>query len=346
MRRKAEIIERALQKQPTGRLPCFPLIDIAFASSYLERPLREVQLDPRLHAQALAKCVRELPVDGIYLNLCLDSGQGERIDASECVVDESLHLIIPENDVLSIAATQIDSLNDPRIVTAELFHPGMLATFESLEPEIKDNYAVAVGLTGTFSQLAFLMGISECMIALLDRPERVRQALDTRHRIVLRQVRQLCEAGARLIWIGEGLGSGSLISPQQYRNFVLPYEIELAEEIRKNGALSLLHICGNVTQALPDIAQSRADGFDLDYPVDLAAALRELLPQVAVKGNINPQLFLPGFGEQLEQSCREARDIGGEKPGFILSTGCLVPRDSSVEAFHIMADICGCNTDN
>ena len=346
MSNKAEIIAHALRKQATDRLPCFPLIDIAFASSYLGRAMREVQLDPRLHARALSKCVRELPVDGIYVNLCLDSGQGERIGPGERVVDEALQLIIPENDVLSIASTRIDSLNDPRIETAELFHPGMLATFESLEQEVRDKYAVAVGITGTFSQLAFLMGISECMMALLDQPENLRQALDRRHRIVRQQVRQLCEAGAGLIWIGEGLGSGSLISPQQYRSFVLPYEIDLAEEIRRNGALSLLHICGNVTQALPDIAQSRADGFDLDYPVDLAAAMAQLLPQVAVKGNINPRLFLPGYREQLEQSCREARDIGGQRPGFILSTGCLVPRDSSVESFDIMAHICGCNSDN
>ena len=340
MHSKAAIIEKALLKQETSRLPCFPLIDIAFASSYAGQPMRAVQLDPRLHARALGMCAERLPVDGIYINLCLDDRQGKRISDGEIVIDGSLHLVIPENDVLSIAATDIESLDDRRIQEAELFHPGMLATFEHIDERTKGECAVAAGLTGTFSQVAFLFGITEFMMALLDQPEAVRRTLDRRHRIAVHQARELCAAGARFIWIGEGLGSGSLISPSQYREFVLPYEIELAQEIRSHGALSLLHICGNVTDSLPDIADSSVDGFDLDYPVDLAVALDTLLPEVAVKGNIDPRLFMDGFSGQLETACLQARAVAAHRNGFIMSTGCLVPRDSAVESFHIMADIC------
>jgi hypothetical protein len=341
MHSSATIIERALLKQNTSCLPCFPLIDIAFASSFAGQPMRAVQLDPRLHGAALSKCTEELPVDGIYINLCLDTRQGNRISESEILIDEAVHLVIPENDVLAIAAADIESLDDRRILDAELFHPGMLATFENIDERIKREYAVAVGLTGTFSQVAFLFGIPELMIALLDQPAAVRRTLDKRHNVVVRQARELCASGARFIWIGEGLGSGSLISPDQYRDFVLPYEIELAEEIRKNGALSLLHICGDVTNTLADIAGSSADGFDLDYPVDLAVALETLLPEVAVKGNINPRLFMEGLSEELKDACLQARTAAAHRNGFIMSTGCLVPRDSTVESFHIMADICG-----
>ncbi|UCF99168.1 MAG: hypothetical protein JSV89_06420 [Spirochaetaceae bacterium] len=340
MHSNAEVIENALLKRKTSRLPCFPLIDIAFASSYVGQSMREVQFDPRLHASALSKCIEELPVDGVYINLCLDTGQGDRISDSEIKLDESLNLVIPENDVLSISSTEITSLDDRRIMEAELFHPGILATFNNMDEDIKKKYAVAVGVTGTFSQVAFLVGISEFMMALLDQPDVVHKALNTRHNIVIRQVQELCAAGARFIWIGEGLGSGSLISPEQYREFVLPFEIEIAEEIRKNGALSLLHICGNVSSALPDIANCCADGFDLDFPVDLTDALEALLPQVTVKGNINPRLFMWGFSDQLRQSCIRAKEIAADRVGYIMSTGCLVPRDSTKESFHIMADIC------
>ena len=340
MHSNATIIERALLKQKTRRLPCFPLIDIAFASSYAGQPMREVQLDPQLHARALSKCAEQLPVDGIYINLCLDALQGKRISESEVLIDKSLHLVIPENDVLSISSTDIKSLTDDRILEAELFHPGMLATFKNINDYIKNEYAVVVGLTGTFSQVAFLFGITEFMIALLDQPEVVHRTLKKRHEIAIRQVEELCDAGARFIWIGEGLGSGSLISPVQYRDFVLPYEVELAKEIRKHGALSLLHICGDVTNSLVDIAKCSADGFDLDYPVDLVSALDILLPDVAVKGNINPRLFMEGFSEELKNACLQAKAAAADRDGFIMSTGCLVPRDSVNESFRIMADIC------
>ena len=336
-----ERTQKAIKMEKIDRIPTFPLIDIAFASSYLNRLMREVQLDPRLHANALNTCADELPVDGVYINLGLNSGQCRWLKKDTYLIDEALTLVIPENDVLSVHSRDITSLEDERIETAELFHPGMLTAFKLMREEIKKNHAVVVGITGTFSQLAFLYGIPELLMALLDQPEAVRKALEKRHPVVLRQTREICAAGARFIWIGEGIGSGSLISPEQYRSFVLPYEQSLAQEIRKGGALSLLHICGNVTSALPDIARSGVDGFDVDYPVDLREALDILLPEVAVKGNINPSLFLKDHQNELESSCWEAKAISGGRRGYIMSTGCLVPRDSVVESFHVMARICG-----
>ncbi len=223
---------------------------------------------------------------------------------------------------------------------AELFHPGILAAFKLIPDSIKEETAVFAGVTGTFSQVALLYGIPELMMALLDQPDAVHRALEKRHKIVLGQIDELSRAGARYIWIGEGLGSGSLISPRHYREFVLPYEQSMAEEIRRRGGLSLLHICGNVTSALEDIACCKADGFDLDYPVEMQTALDTLLPRVAVKGNINPTLFLPGREESLRQACVEVKSIAGKKDGFIMSTGCLVPRDASAESFTIMAELC------
>ncbi|MBN1836259.1 MAG: hypothetical protein JW820_10440 [Spirochaetales bacterium] len=302
--------------------------------------MREVQLDPRLHARALSACAAELPVDGIYINLCLGRDQPCRLSEGTYQLDDALTLAIPENDVLSSAGTEITSLDDPRFGTAELYHPGMLETFRLISPRIRETAAVVVGVTGTFSQVAFLYGVAETMIAILDRPEEVERALDRRHSVAIRQVRELAAAGAEFIWIGEGLGSGSLISPAQYRRFVLPYEQSLAEEIARSGASSILHICGNVTAALPDIAASGVDGFDLDYPVDLSTALDTLLPAMAVKGNIDPGLFLPGAEARLQAACRQAIDTAYGRKGFILSTGCLVPRDSSLRGFEIVADCC------
>jgi uroporphyrinogen decarboxylase len=293
-----------------------------------------------VHAAALSKCARDLPVDGVYINLNLASGQAVRLSEDIYRIDEAVNLVIPQDDVLSIYQRDIVSLDDERIVTAELFHPGILETFKAMDEEVKSDYAVAVGVTGTFSQVAFLYGISELMMALLDQPRQVHKVLDHRHEIVVRQVREICESGARFVWIGEGLGSGSLISPAHYREYVLQYEIDLAEEIRKAGALSILHICGDVTAALPDIACCKADGFDLDYPVKLKTALELLLPEIAVKGNINPTLFLKGQREPLGNSCRRALEIAGQLDGFILSTGCLVPRDASVDSFDIVSELC------
>jgi len=338
-----EIVERALLKQQTERMPCFPLIDSAFASAYARVPLRELECDPETHARALTVCADHLPVDGLYVNICLSGKQAAKpsVGNGGVLLDEALELKIPLNDVMSITHTDIVDMDDERIQKAELFHPGMRETMKFMPDRIKEKQAVCVGISGTFTQGAFLFGIERFMISLIDNPEGVRAMLDRRHEQVLRQASELLDDGARFIWIGEGPASGSLISPEFYRSFALPYEISLTDHIRRRGGLSILHICGNTRALLPDIAKSGADGLDLDYPVELTQAFDAVSPAMAVKGNINPILFLPGKETELTEAAVRAAAIGGGRRGFIMSTGCLVPRDSSLEAFGILAEVCG-----
>ena len=67
--------------------------------------------------------------------------------------------------------------------------------------------------------------------------------------------------------------------------------------------------------------------------------VRVLGPVMALKGNVNPMLFLPNNTGRLAEACEAAKRLAPQR-GFILSTGCLVPRDSAPEAFRIMAEAC------
>ena len=341
MATRRDLVERALLREPTDRLPCFPLVDVAFASAHSGRTLASLQLDARLHAAALSQCLRELPVDGVYINLCLTSKQAAAAVCSDghyaVLLDECLRLEFSENEVAAVASSDLLSLDDERMGIGELFHPGMLATFQAMPEEVRDQGAVCVGLTGAFSQVGFLVGVRSLMVAMLDNPDAVHRAVRKRQQIALRQAAELCRAGARFIWIGEGMASNSLLSGRMYAEFALPYEQELADEIRRQGALSLLHICGNVTPSLPHLARSRGDGVDIDSPTDWSAAVEVLGPRLCLKGNINPTLFLPGNEQELRVASATCKRAVGRTSGFILSTGCLVPRDSSREAFNVMA---------
>lgn len=334
-------VEKALLRQEADGTPRFPLVDVVFAAAFVGVPLARAQLDPEAHARALSQCIDELPIDGVYVNLCFSRAQaaGAQCDAGRwrVLLDECLEVEFGPNDVASVARTRVESLDDPRIGRAELFHPGMLETYRAMPGEVKERAAVCVGLTGAFSQVGFLLGLEKLLLALVDEPQRVHRALRRRQEIALRQAEEICRAGARFVWIGEGMASGSLISPAMYRQFVLPYERELAGRVRDLGALSLLHICGNTSPMLSDIAESGADGCDVDAPTDWAAAVRVLGPRMSVKGNVSPLLFLPDNVDRLGAACGETMRGAAGLKGFILSTGCLVPRDAAREAFDVMA---------
>ncbi len=336
-------VETALRRQPVERIPCFPLVDVCYAAAHAGRTMAEVQLDPAVHATALAQCAAELPIDGVYVNLCFDARQArtfvKRDGKYTIVLDECLEVQFAENDVAAVSRTDVRRLDDPRIERAKLFHPGMLATLRAVPDEVRQRVAVCVGLTGAFSQVGFVLGLEKLLLAMVDRPAEVHEALRSRQRAALGQAEELAAAGARFVWIGEGMASASLIGPAMYREFVLPYERELAERVRQLGGLTILHICGNTTTSLSAIAGSGADGCDVDFPTDWAAAVRTLGPAMALKGNINPMLFLPQNIARLAEACEVAKREAPPR-GFLLSTGCLVPRDSTPEAFAIMARAC------
>lgn len=337
-------VERAFRREACERPPCFPLVDVCFASRFHRQPLGRVQRDPSLHAQALTRCVQELPIAGVYVNLCLNHVQAAacqpREGAHHVRLDDALDVTLPEDDVLSIAHSDLQALDDPRIETAALFHPGMRETFEQIPADVRGRAAVCVGLTGAFSQLAFLLGLEPLLLATIDRPGEVHGALRRRQGVALQQATELRQAGAEFIWVGEGMASSALISPAMYREFVLPYERELAAHLRRLGARSILHICGNITPALGAIATAGCDAVDVDWPTDWAAAVDRLGPVTCLKGNLDPLLFLPGNETALEDACRETRRVAAVAPGFILSTGCLVPRDADPRAFLRAAEAC------
>ena len=319
-------------------------MDVAYAATHDGVPMARLQLDPRLHAAALARCAAELPIDGIYINLCLSHRQAAgavcRNGTYYARLDGALDVEFSENDVAAIARSDIRHLDDRRIESAELYHPGMLETFQAIDGATRRDVAVCVGLTGAFSQVGFLLGLENLLLAIIDCPDAVHRALRLRQTAALRQAAEIIAAGARFIWIGEGMASGSLIGRHTYEEFVLPYQQALADEIRRLGGLSLLHVCGNATPSLAAIAETCADGADIDWPTDWQAAVRILGPRMCLKGNVDPRLFLPGRANELAAACRAALDATPTARGLILSTGCLVPRDSTPAAFRTMAEVC------
>ena len=342
MATRRELVERALLRRPTARPRCFPLVDVAFASTHSGKTLAMLQLDPRLHATALSRCLRELPIDGVYINICFSARQASEVVGSgkqySLRLDDCLRLEFSENEVAAIAGSDLVSLDDERIGTAELFHPGMIETFQAMPEEVRNEAAVCVGLTGAFSQVGFLVGRSKPDGGDAGQPgggSPGHTEGDRRSRCDRRA--RSSKRGRDLFGLAKAWPSNSLLSARMYADFVLPYERELADEIRRQGALSLLHICGNVTPSLPHIATSRVDGVDIDSPTDWPAAVEVLGLDVCLKGNINPTLFLPGREEELAAACAASKRVVVRAEGFILSTGCLVPRDSSREAFNIMA---------
>ncbi len=139
------------------------------------------------------------------------------------------------------------------------------------------------------------------------------------------------DAGAHATSIGDAYASPNLISPRMYRQYALPAEIELVREVQEYGIPMSLHICGNTSAILADMAGTAARILEIDWKVDMGAARCLVPPETILMGNVNPSdpMVLGTPSEVTDAARKVIRDTGGR--GLILSSGCALGRDTRPE---------------
>ena len=84
---------------------------------------------------------------------------------------------------------------------------------------------------------------------------------------------------------GIGDAAASLVGADLYERHVLPHEQKLIAAIHEAGAWAKLHICGNISTIVGQMAQTQADILDVDWMVPLDKARDQVGPDVTLCGN-------------------------------------------------------------
>jgi uroporphyrinogen decarboxylase len=123
-----------------------------------------------------------------------------------------------------------------------------------------------------------------------------------------------------------------LISPDHYREFVLPYERAIIDGFREEfpDVPVYTHTCGSIGDRLELLEETGTSGIDtLDPPplgnVDLADAKRRIGERLFIKGNMDPvNTVLMGTPAATFEDATRRIAIAKPGGGYILSTACSV----------------------
>ncbi|MCL2880416.1 MAG: hypothetical protein FWF29_09240, partial [Treponema sp.] len=100
-----------------------PEIDLAYAAKLGEYTVGECFIDHHKHARALNAALNRHEVDGLYINLSLDTGSISRqtgIEGGWQVVDScGAEWIIGTNEIGAVTKYPVKSLDDPLLYEAE-----------------------------------------------------------------------------------------------------------------------------------------------------------------------------------------------------------------------------------
>jgi uroporphyrinogen decarboxylase len=120
-------------------------------------------------------------------------------------------------------------------------------------------------------------------------PEALHALLDKVADTVILYLNAQIEAGAQLVqlfdsWAGE-------LSPEDYREFALPYEQKIFASLSRQAAPATLFIngCGVI---LEDMARCGADVLSIDWRIDLKNARQRIGDRLTIQGNLDPCVLL------------------------------------------------------
>lgn len=131
------------------------------------------------------------------------------------------------------------------------------------------------------------------------------------------------ENGVGAMYIVDSSASSSVISPDMYRKFALPYERALVKEL---DVPVILHVCGDAIYILDDMISTGINCISLDEQTDLVEVHEQ--KDIAILGNVSPGLLVRGTKEEVRAECNK---IVALKDRVVLSSGCVIPGNAKTE---------------
>lgn len=273
---------------------------------------------------------------------------GSRYFATFEELDPEKLFYIEPHDLSGLSYPYCWGFSDDAADPSDFFPPWHFDTIDYVVERAGKNVSVHSEIFSPFSQFLELLDYTNGLMALLDDPGKSRACLEALARGAIDLGRKQAVHGVDAILISSAFAGAGFISPDQYREFVLPYERMVIEAIKAEHDVPIYtHTCGSIGDRLELLVATGTNGIDtLDPPplgnVELADAKARVGEKIFLKGNLDPvNTILLGAPKQVlnqAKQCIEAAAAGG---GYILSSACSIPPHATpqnIDCLHEAAE--------
>jgi len=241
----------------------------------------------------------------------------------------------------------------PSVSQRPLEHKGRIADLKAPNPEhdgrmplminagreitrrVGQDVMVWGAVSGPFSLASNLVRADKLLLMTITEPAFVHALMEFSTKVTITYAKAWIDAGLEVI-VFDSFCSPPLISPQSYRELVLPYQTEIMSFLKQEAVEHrALIIGGNTTSISGDIAKTGANLILSDYNANLQKHLEvSEQAEIALRANVDPGLVYRGSIQEISQVGNDILSAGRTHSRFILGTGVLpydTPRD------HVLA---------
>lgn len=330
-----ERVQAVLQGRQPDRVPVIPQ-SFMFSAQEYGYNIGQINRNPRLMAEAHAFCQEKYGYDGCVIDFD-DASLAEACGAKVIYRDDAV-AAVDEHEPLLTDLRQVDDLALPEPEKSPRLCMWM-ETAQRLMEKVGDHvFVLGRADQGPFDLLTLLRGPQEFMMDLiLEEEEVVHHALQWATEAHIRFAKAMRDL-THCTSMGDSYAGPNLISPAMYRQFALPYEIQVVNAVQTEDKPYSVHICGDTNLIMADMATNGARLLEVDWQVDMGNARKILPDNVTIMGNIDPSdPLVLGTPEQVLAKAKNIIESTGGK-GLILSSGCAMGPNTKPENLQAMVE--------
>lgn len=312
-----ERLNARLSGKAVDKIPNMNIV-MALAAREAGASYRDYVSDYRLLAEGSLRCAEKYGMDSVSVisdPVRETAAFGAEITFPENGVPYASKPLVGDDFDLSVL-TRFDPETSKR--TADRLEGCRL-----LREKTGNEYPVIGWVEGCIAEAADLRGLNELLMDLAGEEPYLEDFFAVIHeqqkRFALAQLR----AGAD--FIGVGNAAASLIGPELYKTYGLPWDKAIVDFIHEKGGRVKLHICGNINPLLELLAEVKPDILDIDWMVDFRRAAEIMAGAgIAVSGNMDPvEVMMRGSVQTVEAEVSRCMAEGNATT--LIAGGCEIP---------------------
>ena len=340
-----ERLKAVVNHQEADRVPFFEaLIDYSIQSQYLGRDVKPDDLASQVEFWSSAgydfipitvgmmepgEVTKESAISKVIDQMVLDAE-----DRSEDQEDKAWSL-----EYHSFINDRSDFDTFPWETLAEL----NFDKFDRVKNNLPDGMKVIAISGKVFTLTWMLMGFNHFAVSLLDDKPFVAEVFSRVTEIqyqALTKVLEMDHVGA--VWTVDDIafGSGPIIMPEVYREFIFPSYKKMADMCHESNRFFCMHSDGDLTRLMGDLIDI---GIDVLHPIDptcmdIHQMKKDFGDRICLAGNVSNEMLQNAQPADIEARVKELlRDIapGG---GYLLAAGNSVPSWAEFENYKAMID--------
>ena len=214
-----------------------------------------------------------------------------------------------------------------------------MKTLEQNRKDYEEGYFVCFSSAIGYDRTQCFTGSEVLLMALALEPDWVEEMFESNAYLVTKVADELLKKGfkfdAAFFFDDLGYRNGLLFSPQMYKKLLKPYHKKITDFFHERNMPTILHSCGNVTEAVPELIDA---GFDCLQPLEVKAGMdllglkKKYGDRLAFMGGIDVRAMKekPSVIEgEIKTKIPEAKKGGG----YIYHSDHSVPDDISFEQY-------------